>query len=97
MGRLPSAKSGLSDFRSTPDVQLCHLVRIARPRVDGRKPANRDQSSNRAVGMQQDRLGNRDAEYFGGPAVDQEVELGPLLCGKIGRLGVENWNVIERA
>src|SRR5713101_1966184 len=39
------------------------------------------------VGADQERLGNGQAEGFSGLEVDEQLELGGLLDGKVGRLG----------
>src|SRR5215475_4426625 len=47
-----------------------------------RAPASFDQ----LVGAQEERFGDREAEYFGSRQVDDEIELGRLFDGDVARL-----------
>src|SRR2546430_6319419 len=74
---------------ATPFPPAAPRRRAARP--PAKTPARREtcagSSLDDLVGPDQQRLGNRQAERPGGLEVDDQLELGRLLDGEIGRLG----------
>src|SRR5262245_211787 len=52
----------------------------------GRKGARAPASFDQLVGAQEERFGDREAEYFGSRQVDDEIELGRLFDGDVARL-----------
>src|SRR3989442_15540208 len=74
---------------ATPFPPAAPRRRAARPpaKTPARKETCAGSSLDDLVGPDQQRLGNRQAERPGGLEVDDQLELGRLLDGEIGRLG----------